>query len=179
VEPNLVLSPRERAVARAERKRQALKSVRPKSPPRSRPDPIALGVSPYHYSEHEQSQDILAMGNTLASYHGLLKDKLDTRFKGLGRAFRLIDADKSTTCDAKEVREGLTRLFNLEHIPDRYMDRMMELMDTNGDGSVRLDEFSRFFSTDHRPESAVDVKRENALRKARDASSNSPRVHFS
>ena len=107
----------------------------------------------------------------LAMHHEVLKEKLHTRFKSFRKAFRLMDADKSNTCDVREVREGLTRMFNLEHIPQAHMDRLTELMDTSGDGVVRLDEFAHFFSTHHRPQSAVNVRRENALRKARPDSS--------
>ena len=123
--------------------------------------------SPYFDTHEHQSAEILSMGDELSEYHDTLKMKLNTRFKSLGRAFRMIDQNKSNTCDVQELQQGLTRMFNLEHIPQVHMERMAELMDSSGDGVVRLDEFSRFFTDDHRPQSAVNVRRENALRKAR------------
>jgi len=137
---------------------------------------MRIDASPFLESEEAQDPEIMAMGNELAEYHDLLKGKLNTRFKTLGRAFRLVDQNKSNTCDLRELREGLTRMFNLEHIPNAHMDRMTELMDTSGDGVVRLDEFARFFAEDHRPSSAVDVRRENALRKAARPHSSPPKV---
>ena len=118
-----------------------------------------------------QRPDIMAMSAELSNHHEILKNKLNTRFTSLGRAFRLIDVDKSNTCDRREVRDGLRRMFNLEHIPDAHMDRLTELMDTSGDGVIRLDEFARFFREDHRPQSAINVRRENSIRKARPDSS--------
>ena len=166
------LTPRERALARASMRKPVRSRDMETTPAFSPPS-----FSPFLDSEQAQRPEILQLGDELAMYHDLLKGKLTTRFKSLGRAFRLMDRDKSNTCDTQEVREGLTRMFNLEHIPRSTMDRMVELMDTSGDGVVRLDEFARFFTDDHRPQSAVNVRRENALRRARPASS-PPRGRF-
>jgi len=167
--PRLELTPRERAIerTRARFERQARVPFHDDSPRERTP----LGGSPFLAEGQAQRPEIMAMSDELAMHHEVLKEKLHTRFKSFRKAFRLMDADKSNTCDVREVREGLTRMFNLEHIPQAHMDRLTELMDTSGDGVVRLDEFAHFFSTHHRPQSAVNVRRENALRKARPDSS--------
>jgi|EP00900_Chrysochromulina_parva_P015694 PAS domain-containing protein len=162
-------SPRERALERSRLRfeKQARVPFREEESERDRTSRTqVLALTPYLDDAKAQRPEIIAMSNSLAMHHEQLKDKLHTRFKSMGRAFRLMDVDKSNSCDVKEVREGLTRMFNLEHIPDAQMNRLAELMDTSGDGTVRLDEFARFFSTDHRPSSAVDLHRENALRRA-------------
>ena len=45
-----------------------------------------------------------------------------------------------------QARLGLQRFFNLEFMPAKVMKRLFELMDTSGDGTIRLDEFCRFFT---------------------------------
>lgn len=67
-------------------------------------------------------------------------------FGTLRRCFRMIDEDKSNECTAHELWLGLRRMFNLDAIPPKVMSRLFELMDTSGDGSIRLDEFCRFFT---------------------------------
>ena len=174
-------SPRERALERSRLRfeKQARVPFREEESERDRTSRTqVLALTPYLDDAKAQRPEIIAMSNSLAVHHEQLKDKLHTRFKSMGRAFRLMDVDKSNSCDVKEVREGLTRMFNLEHIPDAQMNRLAELMDTSGDGTVRLDEFARFFSTDHRPSSAVDLHRENALRRATRPASSPTRGRF-
>lgn len=165
--PRLDLTPRERALERAMRKEARIRVPPSDHNPGVHNRMVPVEGSPYFDTHEHQSAEILSMGDELSEYHDTLKMKLNTRFKSLGRAFRMIDQNKSNTCDVQELQQGLTRMFNLEHIPQVHMERMAELMDSSGDGVVRLDEFSRFFTDDHRPQSAVNVRRENALRKAR------------
>ena len=174
-------SPRERALERSRLRfeKQARVPFREEESERDRTSRTqTVDLNPYLDDAKAQRPEIIAMSKSLAAHHEQLKEKLHTRFKSMGRAFRLMDVDKSNSCDVKEVREGLTRMFNLEHIPDAQMDRLTELMDTSGDGTVRLDEFARFFSTDHRPSSAIDLHRENALRRATRPASSPTRGRF-
>jgi Ca2+-binding EF-hand superfamily protein len=73
--------------------------------------------------------------------------KIETRFKQLRRAFRLIDLDKSGSCDRAEVRQMLQHLFNcqVDHGP---MELLLDLLDFDGSGHIELREFARFFTND-------------------------------
>jgi len=74
--------------------------------------------------------------------HKLLKARLETRFGEIRRAFRLIDEDNSGTCDRDELKYMLNAMFNLD-IPDPIMDRLIDLADFDGDGSINFAEFAR------------------------------------
>ena len=79
--------------------------------------------------------------------HNFLRMKIETRFKQLRRAFRLIDLDKSGSCDRAEVRQMLQHLFNcqVDHGP---MELLLDLLDFDGSGHIELREFARFFTND-------------------------------
>lgn len=75
-------------------------------------------------------------------YHKVLKRALETRFAELRRAFRLIDEDNSGDCDRNELKHMLQAMFNLQ-IPEAIMDRIIDLADFDGDGSINFAEFAR------------------------------------
>jgi Ca2+-binding EF-hand superfamily protein len=83
----------------------------------------------------------------LRKYHKMLKRSLETRFGELRRAFRLIDDDQSGDCDREELKHMLQAMFNL-NIPDPVMDRMIDLADYDGDGSINFAEFARIATED-------------------------------
>ena len=78
-------------------------------------------------------------------YHSVLRDKLSTRFAELRRAFRLIDEDHSGRCDRKELKQMLNSMFNMQ-VPEAVMDRIIDLADTDRDGSIGWQEFTALFS---------------------------------
>ena len=80
-------------------------------------------------------------------YHKVLKRSLETRFGELRRAFRLIDEDNSGDCDREELKGMLNAMFNL-NIPDNVMDRIIDLADMDGDGSINFAEFARVATED-------------------------------
>ena len=118
------------------------------------------------------------------SLHALLKHKIETRFHELRRAFRLIDQDKSGSCDRHECKRMLLQMFNIV-VPEPVIDRMLDLIDVDNDGEIVLAEFNAFFSTteplDLRQRIAQLRRRQRrgrrgAQRGARRPSSASPRV---
>jgi Ca2+-binding EF-hand superfamily protein len=82
------------------------------------------------------------------SYHfKILKRLMETRFTELRRAFRLIDEDSSGDCDRDELKGMLNAMFNLS-IPENVLDRIIDLADYDGDGSINFAEFARLATTD-------------------------------
>ena len=77
-----------------------------------------------------------------------LKRLMDTRFTELRKAFRLIDEDSSGTCERDELKFMLNAMFNLT-IPENVMDRLIDLADLDGDGSINFAEFARIMTTDN------------------------------
>ena len=80
-------------------------------------------------------------------YHKILKRMLETRFSELRRAFRLIDEDRSGSCDREELKHMLTAMFNIE-IPEKVFDRIIDLADYDGDGQIDFAEFARLATED-------------------------------
>jgi Ca2+-binding EF-hand superfamily protein len=106
----------------------------------------------------QAGEDALSAVNAVASnrgasdedtrkYHKVLKRSLETRFGELRRAFRLIDEDNSGDCDREELKGMLNAMFNL-NIPDNIMDRIIDLADMDGDGSINFAEFARVATED-------------------------------
>jgi len=125
-----------------------------------------------------------ALDKEVLSLHALLKHKIETRFHELRRAFRLIDQDKSGSCDRHECKRMLLQMFNIV-VPEPVIDRMLDLIDVDNDGEIVLAEFNAFFSTteplDLRQRIAQLRRRQRrgrrgAQRGARRPSSASPRV---
>ena len=88
-----------------------------------------------------------ASDEDVRKWHKLLKRALETRFAELRRAFRLIDEDNSGDCDREELKGMLNAMFNL-NIPDHIMDRIIDLADFDGDGSINFAEFARMATED-------------------------------
>jgi len=84
----------------------------------------------------------------VAHWHKVLKDKLETRFGEIRRAFQLIDEDRSGTCDRQELKHMLNAMFNL-NVPDDIMDRIIDLADYDGDGVINFAEFARIVTADN------------------------------
>jgi Ca2+-binding EF-hand superfamily protein len=74
-----------------------------------------------------------------------LKQLVMSRFKEMRRAFRLIDEDSSGTCERHELKFMLNAMFNL-NIPERVFDRIIDLADFDGDGTINFAEFARLMT---------------------------------
>jgi len=77
-----------------------------------------------------------------------LKRLMETRFSEIRRAFRLIDEDSSGAADRGELKFMLNAMFNLS-IPENVLDRLIDLADYDGDGSINFAEFARIMTTDN------------------------------
>ena len=77
-----------------------------------------------------------------------LKRLMETRFSEIRRAFRLIDEDSSGSADKQEMKFMLNAMFNL-NIPDHVMDRLIDLADYDGDGSINFAEFARVMTSEN------------------------------
>jgi len=77
-----------------------------------------------------------------------LKSLVSSRFKEMRRAFRLIDTDASGECDPEELKFMLNAMFNLS-IPDNVLNRLIDLADFDGDGSIDFAEFCRLMTADN------------------------------
>merc|ERR1719240_618149 len=74
----------------------------------------------------------------------IMQEKMTTRFSELRRAFRTLDEDASGALDREEFKQVLV-MFNLG-IPDRVMNKLIDLADFDGDGSINYAEFARIFT---------------------------------
>jgi Ca2+-binding EF-hand superfamily protein len=98
---------------------------------------------------HEQQGAMLShmsIDDQVAHYRRALQAKFASRFSQLRRAFRLIDGDHNNRCDRQELKGMLNSMFNLA-IPEQVLDRMIDLADTDGDGSIGWDEFAAVFTS--------------------------------
>ena len=77
-----------------------------------------------------------------------LKRLMETRFSEIRRAFRLIDEDASGSADRGELKFMLNAMFNLA-IPEHVLDRLIDLADFDGDGSINFAEFARVMTADN------------------------------
>lgn len=77
----------------------------------------------------------------------IMQEKMTTRFSELRRAFRTLDEDASGSLDREEFKQVLT-MFNLG-IPDQVMDKLIDLADFDGDGTINYAEFARIFTTEN------------------------------
>ena len=50
----------------------------------------------------------------VAYHHRILKERLESRFGEVRRAFRMVDEDASGTCDRDELKFSLNAMFNLD-----------------------------------------------------------------
>jgi len=99
--------------------------------------------------ESEGAKAVLAIArdDEVSYYHKQLKRSLETRFAELRRAFRLIDEDNSGECDRNEFKTMINALLTFE-IPEHVLDRMLDLADYDGDGSINFAEFARLATED-------------------------------
>ena len=77
-----------------------------------------------------------------------MKDLISTRFAEIRRAFRLIDTDSSGDCDRDELKHMLNAMFNL-NTPDYIMDRIIDMADFDGNGTINFAEFARLLTADN------------------------------
>ena len=77
----------------------------------------------------------------------IMQEKMTTRFSELRRAFRTLDEDASGSLDREEFKQVLV-MFNLG-IPDRVMNKLIDLADFDGDGSINYAEFARIFTAEN------------------------------
>jgi len=77
----------------------------------------------------------------------IMQEKMTTRFAELRRAFRTLDEDASGSLDRQEFKQVLT-MFNLG-IPDKVMEKLIDLADFDGDGTINYAEFARIFTTEN------------------------------
>ena len=90
---------------------------------------------------------IVASDEEVKHHFAVLKRLMETRFSEMRRAFRLIDEDASGTCDRGELKFMLNAMFNLT-IPDHVLDRLIDLADFDGDGTINFAEFCRLMTAE-------------------------------
>jgi len=95
----------------------------------------------------------LAKDEDVEYWFKVMQEKMQTRFSELRRAFRTLDKDASGELSAEEFKEVLV-MFNLG-VPDKVMDKLIDLADFDGDGSINYAEFARIFTT----ESVLNMKK--------------------
>lgn len=83
----------------------------------------------------------------LIYWHSTIKRLLETRFGEIRRAYRLIDQDNSGECDRGELKHMLNAMFNLA-VPEKVMDKLIDLADYDGDGQINFAEFARLVTAD-------------------------------
>jgi Ca2+-binding EF-hand superfamily protein len=83
----------------------------------------------------------------VAHWFKIMQEKMTTRFAELRRAFRTLDEDASGELDREEFKQVMN-MFNLG-VPDRVMDKLIDLADFDGDGSINYAEFARIFTTEN------------------------------
>ena len=79
-------------------------------------------------------------------YFEMIRTKMLDRFAELRRAFRTIDKDASGAIESKEMREILLT-FNL-NIPEKVLNKILDLADYDGDGQIDYAEFARMMTAD-------------------------------
>jgi len=77
----------------------------------------------------------------------IMQEKMQTRFAELRRAFRTLDADASGQLERDEFKNVLI-MFNLG-IPNNIMDKLIDLADFDGDGTINFAEFARIFTAEN------------------------------
>lgn len=77
----------------------------------------------------------------------IMQEKMTTRFAELRRAFRTLDEDASGNLDREEFKQVLV-MFNLG-IPPPVMEKLIDLADFDGDGSINFAEFARIFTAEN------------------------------
>jgi len=79
-------------------------------------------------------------------WFNMLVSKIKDRFTEVRRAYRILDDDCDGFLDKNEFKK-LLGMFNLESMPDAVFDRIVQLIDGNGDGTVTFAEFAKLVDT--------------------------------
>jgi len=85
-------------------------------------------------------------GSTLqavSKVEGMLRQKLEEKFKNIHQAFRGADQDGSGHIDVGEFKRILENVHHVQ-VPDDHMNLLLERFDSNGDGKVDFQEFSKW-----------------------------------
>lgn len=80
-------------------------------------------------------------------WFGVMQNKMRERFAEVRRGFRQLDKDASGSLDRDEFRSILT-MFNLQQIPESVIDKILQLTDYDGDGTINFAEFARLITSD-------------------------------
>jgi len=81
-------------------------------------------------------------------WFGVMQNKMRERFAEVRRGFRQLDKDASGNLDRDEFRQILT-MFNLQHMPDAVLSKILSLTDFDGDGTVNFAEFARLITAEN------------------------------
>ena len=112
--------------------------------------PLNAAGQPVSLMQAAKDENVSLRATDEELYHHwfTLKRLMETRFSELRRAFRLIDEDSSGSADRSELKFMLNAMFNLS-IPEHVLDRMIDLADFDGDGSINFAEFARIMTADN------------------------------
>jgi len=93
-----------------------------------------------------QVEEVKVKDSDVEYWFKIMQEKMTTRFAELRRAFRTLDEDASGSLEREEFKQVLV-MFNLG-IPDKVMDKMIDLADFDGDGTINFAEFARIFTAE-------------------------------
>jgi hypothetical protein len=82
-----------------------------------------------------------ASSKETAYWFGLLVSKMKDRFTEVRRAFRLLDEDCNGFLSADEFKKILV-MFNMQSMPDPVFNRIIQLIDKNGNDVITFAEFA-------------------------------------
>ena len=94
----------------------------------------------------EQAEDSGITEKELRDAHGKIRDHFATRFKQVRRGFRLLDEDSSGKLSYAELKT-IILMFNL-NIPGKIVQKIIELADYDGNGTIDYAEFARIMTAE-------------------------------
>jgi len=107
----------------------------------------------------------------LRAAHTKIREHFSTRFSQVRRGFMLLDEDASGKLSYAELRSILL-MFNLQ-IPSKHVQKIIELADMDGNGSIDYAEFARIISAEdicslkntlsNNPDTAANYRRTEGL----------------
>jgi len=100
--------------------------------------------------------------------HTIIKEKLLTKFKTLGSAFRFIDNDHTGAVERAEIEEALSHL-NLGMLKPAVVLNLIDFIDVDG-GDISFSEFANVFTADDIMAIAPDTPASTRMRTAAPAS---------